>query len=335
MSTLKFWDRAAKGIYDEYVLGKSAPKQIKDFILEEDRRINLLLEDYVKKGKKVVFVEIGSGTGRYLRFFGKKIFTDKDFSRNLKYIIGVDFSEVMIRTSIENLVRSRKIGERLSVSLADELVRILKIPRKRVVEQLSRRIMLVNGDVTAKPLVRVEGSDVVTGVMFGTLGNIAAGKRDIALRNISAISTSEEVFITVFDRHKMQTGWRIYRDLSMAGFSLLRPLVTHNSEFTTPKGFYSQWFRKKDFNSLLENSFDGNKIRIFSYRHGLFARIKVKKRISVGALAVYLGCQKCGEVLSRVPLPSVTPVKCNSCGSSYEVREHFGFRYPVMMEKKR
>jgi len=330
MSTVKFWNEAAKGVYDTCVLGARAPKKVKDFIVEEDKRITRVLESYVKRGKEVVFVEIGSGTGRYLKLFGKKILTDKSFSRNLKYIVGIDFSEAMIKTSIENLVHSREIGNVTIRSLVDELAPEMNISTKTMKKKLSSRVILVNGDITTKPFLRIAGINVVVGVLFGTLGNISPRKRGLALRNMRTISTDPEFLITVFDHKKMQVGWEIYRELSNAGFYLLKPMVTHNSEFTTTKGFYSEWFTEETFKSLLNKNFAHDESEVIPFKHGLFGRVKVKGNAPLGEFTMDLVCVKCGGVLSRLPLPAVKSLKCSSCSSSYKVVKYLGFQYPII-----
>lgn len=301
MSTLEFWENAAKGIYDRCVLGKYAPALLRSFLKEEDRRLTEVLEAYVKKRKDVVFLEIGSGTGRYLRYFGRKILEKNDFNQHLKYVIGVDFSESMIRTSIDNLVRSRNVGNTNVVSLADELASKLKLPVKAVKEKLTSRVILINADAT-KPFLQIPEGNVVVGIMFGTLGNISRDKRDFVLQNIHHNIVNGEVVITLFNRKKMEVGWKIYRELAKAGFDLLTPLITHKAEFTTCRGFYSQWFTMNEFEQLLKKNFKDYDFKITPFKHGLFGKVRLKESSPHSKFTLNLLCPKCGNTLTKLPL---------------------------------
>ena len=88
MSTISFWDNAATGLYDKFVLGSDAPYDIRRLIAQEDQIVKEVIEGYIANGGNVVFVEIGSGTGRYVNLLSRQILLDKDYRRCLKYVVG-------------------------------------------------------------------------------------------------------------------------------------------------------------------------------------------------------------------------------------------------------
>jgi hypothetical protein len=66
MRSLNFWDAVASDYYDVYVLGQNAPLEIRGFIEEEDKKLYRSLESLIKDREEFIFVELGSGTGRYV-----------------------------------------------------------------------------------------------------------------------------------------------------------------------------------------------------------------------------------------------------------------------------
>lgn len=335
ISTLSFWSKAADKVYDECVLGELAPPDVKEFLKHEDLLLENVVNRYIENDEDFIFLEIGSGTGRYIRYFGEKLITERNFDKHLRFIIGVDFCPEMIEKSIKHLVGKKTKPESLLEKVKKS--RLLS-DSKDIERKLRSRILFINANA-AYPFLKISGMKVIVAIMFGTLGNFSPAERDLFLKiNIDRILENGEVAITVFDRKKMQNGFTIYRNLARSGFDLLKPLVTHNSEFTSPEGFYSHWFTHHKFKSLLEEHFENGCVKITPFKHAFFGKVKIRKTISLHR-SLNLLCPKCGEILGKLPLTSTDRVKCASCRSSYETKEFLGFRFPkfpvnIMGEKK-
>lgn len=333
MSTADFWDDAASKNYDVLVLGDDAPNEIRSFIRLEDKRLDDVISSYIKKNKDVIFVEIGSGTGRYLRYFGEKIICFKKYEEHLKYVIGVDFSKKMIEASIENLVHTRKVNEQTITSLADLLARKMNFPIEKIREKLASKVVVMYADAS-KPFLRVVGANVVVGIMFGTLGNIGEKERKKVLSNVCSMleESKGKAIITVFDKVAMKIGYEVYNELASKGFTRLGNIKFRDSDFTSPKGFYSHWFSLDKFNTLLENQFKKRPAIESIGARGLLAIAEPKtfrptKKTKPG---IYLLCPSCGETIGTVPLRDQT-LTCDHCKVRYIVKEFRGFRFPVLI----
>jgi len=345
MSSLKFWDAAASETYDVYVLGKRAPEEIKLFLAEEDEKLDEVIDNYINKKKNTVFVEIGSGTGRYMMRYGARVILNENYRKYLKYIIGIDFSKQMIETCIRNLSLTRVVrGERLS-SIVEKLSIKTGIPLKDIREQLLRRVYLINADAN-KACLKISGEfNVVIGIMFGTLGNIADVRKTLA--NVSEMMKDDgSLVVTVFNERFADIGFNLYDELANRGFQELRGITwtrkNHGGSFTTETGFLSHWFTEEEFRELVKKHFSIKNIHLVSKR-GLMAIAKSKRRKrllrmptrikerGIDSSSVNLLCPNCGEVLGMIQLES-NELHCAVCNKNYVVENHHGFRVPILVE---
>jgi len=330
MSSVDFWKKVAERDYDLFVLGDKAPREIELFLEEEDKKLEAFVSKYVKRSH-TVFVEIGSGTGRYLKFFGKKIITDKLHANNLRYIVGIDFCGTMIRKSIKNL--NAMVGE-------------LAAGTERSVESIKRefisRIVLIQANA-ARPILRVRSAKIIVGLMFGTLGNIK--DRESVLRNLSKIfENGGGIIMTVFNRDFMDIGFEVYRSLSHLGFKGIKRLTFENSDFSSPSGFYSHWFTYDELAELLKRHF-GREPTIVPFRkRGLLASTRPRVRRYRGTSSksrkegegdIVLICPNCERELHafRPPLRA-KELLCSSCKSQYKVEDFGGFSFPILVGKE-
>lgn len=334
MSTYEFWEDASKKDYDLLVLGRDAPEEIQNFLHEEDKRLSGVVDKYIQGNKDVVFAEIGSGTGRYLKCFGRKIMTDKQYNKHLRYVVGLDFCKPMIQTSIKNLVCSRTVNGKTFVSLADQLSSDTGFSLESIKKKLASRIHLINGDAT-KPFLRVSGAHVVVGIMFGTLGNIS--KSDKVFQNVNRIfSDGGKVVVTVFNKKFIDIGTKSYKELSRRGFKSLDLLSVENSTFSSEEGFYSHWFDEEKFKPLLAKHFKPEpQVSPFATRGlmGVAEPYPSEKQVERKKLRLDILCPRCGNAIDAVPVQPAR-LACSSCGITYEIEESEGFRYPVLMDKK-
>lgn len=334
MSTYRFWEDASKKDYDLLVLGEDAPAEIRVFLQEEDKKLSEVVDRYIQNNEDVIFVEIGSGTGRYLRCFGRKIITDKGYANHLKYVVGLDFCKPMIQTSIKNLVCSREVNGKTFTSLADRLASDTGLKLDSIRDKLSSRIQLINGDAT-NPFLEVSGAHVVVGIMFGTLGNIS--RSDQVFRNVNRIFTDGgKVIITVFNRKFLDIGRQSYKELAEGGFQSLESLSLEDFSFRSREGFYSHWFDETDFKSSLAKHFHGEPEIVSFATRGLMSIAEPKPpatRSRRKKLQLNILCPKCGKTIGILPVQPKR-LTCSSCGIAYDVEEFKGFRYPVLMAKR-
>lgn len=322
MSTIDFWKAVAERDYDLYVLGEKKPDEIRQFLKEEDESLETLLYNYVGNKLDTVFVEIGSGTGRYFQYFGKKIITDKLYREHLKFIVGIDFCKNMIRKSIENLSQ-----------LANELAQETNRSIESIKEELSQRIIPIQGDAT-RPFLRVSGGKVVVGIMFGTLGNIR--EREKVLKSAARILGNDgKIIISVFNNEFMDIGFNVYRSLAQEGFVSLSNLNSKNSDFTAPTtGFYSHWFSHKEFKELLERHFRKKPDIIPFRKRGLLAvaqpRISRRGKKLPKGISLRILCPNCNNNMGILLPLKVPEIYCHQCKRKYVVEKLNGFYFPVI-----
>lgn len=331
--SMDFWNQAANGFYDQLVLGNDAPYDIKRLLAEEDKILINAVDSYVENGRDLVFVELGSGTGRYLKLLGKKVILDRLYGKHLKYIIGVDFSEPMITTSINNLVRSGRTQGKREPSLAEGVSLEARLSIQEVETRLRERILFIRADGT-KPFLKSHGINIVIGIMFGTFGNIP--QQEELLQNIAdSFEDSGKLIITVFNREFKGVGFKGYSQLAAKGFRSLSPLVWDEeaSVFTSGAGFYSRWFSHEEFKGLLNKHFSGNLQIVSVAIQGLLATVNLEggkesgRHLTSGKLepAINLLCPICGQVTASLP-SEVRNIACSSCGAHYNTEVVRGFR---------
>ena len=159
MSTLDFWDSAADGVYDRFVLGVDAPYEIRRLLIQEDEKLMGIIESYFSNDCDVVLVEIGSGTGRYQRLFGRLIFTDERYNKHLRYVVGVDFSKSMIKATINKLVRSKSVNKKKESSLIANIKFETGLNSNFIMDTLLERIQLIHADAKNPCLKSLRESD--------------------------------------------------------------------------------------------------------------------------------------------------------------------------------
>ena len=326
MSILDFWDNAADGVYDKFVLGTDAPYEIRRLLAQEDSELIGVIESYLVKGHNVVFVEIGSGTGRYMRLFGKLIFTNELYKKHLRYIIGIDFSRHMIETSARALVSSTTVGKNKILPLIAELKTMTGLTSKDILGTLSKRVQLLHADAT-KPFLEASNAKIVVGIMFGTLGNIPDAASVIS--NVKSLVHNEGiVVVTVFNSEAIDVGFKAYSELTKRGFTNLAPLRWDpvNSVFTSDLGFYSRWFSFQEFKTLIEKNLETKAEIIPLASQGMLAKAilssvpKVSQSLATQHQNPTLKvlCPTCGNAIGIVPV-SDKKLLCDTCGHDYAV----------------
>jgi len=326
MSILDFWDNAADGVYDRFVLGTDAPYEIRRLLAQEDRELTGVIESYFATGHDVVFIEIGSGTGRYIRLFGKLIFTNELYRKHLSYIVGTDFSMNMIETSAHTLVSSTTLHKNKTLSLITELKTITGLPSKDILATLSKRFQLLHADAT-KPFLEASNAKIVVGIMFGTLGNIPDAAAVIS--NVKSLVHNEGiVIVTVFNSEAIDVGFKAYSELTKRGFTNLAPLRwdPDNSVFTSDLGFYSRWYSFQEIKTLIESNLETKADIIPLASQGLLAKATLssvpktsqpsRNQNEYPTLKVL--CPNCGNPISVVPVTD-KKLLCDRCARDYAV----------------
>jgi len=328
--SLVFWDLISSS-YDEYVLGKNAPREIRVLEEAEDTFFDLVLKEHIEGQKRTVFLELGSGTGRYLLRSLNNVFTYDHYNRFLAHIIGIDFSLKMIEKSITNIENH-----------VPRLAEIMEVDQPTARRRVQERLSFVNADVR-KHYLSVEG-DVLTlvGLMFGTLGNIPMSHHDAVLSRIKTlIDHGGECIITVFNAEAHKIGQSTYGDL--------KGLVGHKLEwnsrtktFTTlDRNFYSHWFNEGELDDLLRRNGFGEILESRSIgERGISVRISTPRgmnkilKFSGKKAEIFLLCPDCSQKLCPIPIPRRRSVKCHGCSARYMIKDIHGFRVPVLVMNK-
>jgi SAM-dependent methyltransferase len=214
--------------------------------------------DSLLKTKKVTFVDVGSGPGRYLMLLGSKIEKNscRDFKKNpetanlygynktyeekLRHVIGIDYSEEMVSYS-SRLLKKYGLGNLLNTRI---------FPVTGVAQNFHLNDKLFSG--THKVIV----------CTFQTLGN--QENTDLQIQMLKSMKTlaspSGTIIVSVFNK-------KLFRDFGLKKFygrevrRTVGKILTskqdlQNSILRTSKGVYSKWFSKDD----LEELFRGAKI---------------------------------------------------------------------------
>ncbi|SHO45775.1 hypothetical protein NSIN_20775 [Nitrosotalea sinensis] len=214
--------------------------------------------DSILKTKKITFVDVGSGPGRYLILLGSKISQNscKDFKKNpetaklygydktyenkLSSVIGIDYSEEMVSYSAR-LLKKYGLGKLLNTRI---------FPVNGIAQNFHLNDKLFSG--THKVIV----------CTFQTLGNQENTELQIQmLKSMKKLaSPSGTIIVSVFNK-------KLFRDFGLKKFygrevkRTVGEIVTskqdvQNAILRTSKGVYSKWFSKED----LEDLFSGAKI---------------------------------------------------------------------------
>jgi SAM-dependent methyltransferase len=340
MTILDFWDNAADGVYDKLVLGTDAPYEIGHLLVQEDRELTQVIEGYLVDGFNVVFIEIGSGTGRYMRLFGKLIFTNELYKKHLRYTIGIDFSRRMIEASARALVGSTGLRKNKELSVVAELKTKTGLTSKDILDTLSKRVHLLHADAT-KPFLEASNAKIVVGIMFGTLGNIPDAASVIS--NVKSLVHNEGIaVVTVFNNEAIDVGFKAYSELAKKGFTNLAPLRwdPKNSVFTSDLDFYSHWFSFRDFKTLIEKHFEAKAEIIPLASQGMLAKVilhggpKVSQSPTIQYQSPILKvlCPTCGNAIGTIPM-SGKNLMCTMCGHDYAVITKNHLRIPSLFPR--
>ncbi len=212
--------------------------------------------DKLLKDKKVVFIDAGSGPGRYLLLLGSKISSDSckelkknpetgilykydsHYERNLSHIIGIDYSAEMTSHSTK-LLRRYGLGQ-----------------------YLYDRIFPMNGIVQTFHLNHkmFDNTHKVIVCTFQTLGNQENHELQVQLlRSIKNLAQPHgTIIVSVFNK-------RLFKSFGLKTFygkevkKTVGNIVTSkededNSILRTTKGVYSKWFSKDELENLFNEA---------------------------------------------------------------------------------
>jgi len=229
----------------------------------EDLFLRTRMREFIERSdgnhKGVVFIEVGSGPGRYLVQFGGKIESNDNaceqfrknsassdlysydplYEKNLKLIVGIDFSERMIRSALEWL----KQNKLCDLFLNDRIV---------MIQAASQFLNLSFQDTPYK-----DSHKIVTCV-FQTLGNQMERSLQIDLlkKMYKWAQPHGIIFVSVFNRGVFhhyfepyylgieETIGPIHRDEESLEKAILK----------TKWGVYSRWFDRKALRDLFRDA---------------------------------------------------------------------------------
>jgi SAM-dependent methyltransferase len=212
--------------------------------------------DSLLKRKKVTFIDAGSGPGRYLLLLGSKIdgTSCKDlkanpetsrlyrydplYEKNLKHIIGIDYSEEMVSHSTR-LLKKYGLGK-----------------------LLNKRIFPITGVAQNFHLnhAALSGTHKVVVCTFQTLGNQENTDLQVAmLKSMKKLAKPHgTILVSVFNK-------KLFKDFGLKKFygrevkRTVGEIVAskqdvENAILRTSKGVYSKWFSKDDLESLFRRA---------------------------------------------------------------------------------
>ncbi len=208
--------------------------------------------DGLLKKKQVTFVDAGSGPGRYLILLGSKISSDSckelkknpetgrlyqydtNYEKNLKYVIGIDYSEEMISHSAKIL---KKYG--LGPYINKKIFPVTGIAQ--------------NFNLNKKML---DGTHKVIVCTFQTLGNQENVELQVQmLKSMKKLASPHgTIIVSVFNK-------KLFKDFGLKKFygrevkRTVGEIVgskqdVQNAILRTSKGVYSKWFSKDDLEDL-------------------------------------------------------------------------------------
>lgn len=230
-----FWDAASEH-YDDFVI-KRPPPIMGKYEKWEDKILDTIIVDVLKK-EEVIFLEIGSGTGRYLTRYGERFKRGIYPFTNLLAIVGIDFSEKMLEKSIKNLENNK-----------------LK-------ELIGTKIFLIRADARNLPISFKKDPSLrhvkkVVAIMFGTIGNIPTGREKV-LEHLSSDLLKHNAIgvISFFNKDALlKTGIEEYNKITEV---VGRPLTYFNEGIVVTQRdgrpfFYTKWFDYNEFTAQIEN----------------------------------------------------------------------------------
>jgi hypothetical protein len=212
--------------------------------------------DSLLKKTSVTFIDMGSGPGRYLLLFGSKIAVnsckelkknretrnlyryDKAYEKNLRHIVGIDYSEEMISYSTR-LLKKYGLGS-----------------------FLNERIFPITGvaqsfNLNTKALM---GTHKVVVCTFQTLGNQENTDLQVSmLKSMKKLAMPHgTILISVFNK-------KLFKDFGLKKFygrevrrTVGEIIVSKQDEndaiLRTSKGVYSKWFSKYDLEDLFRRA---------------------------------------------------------------------------------
>jgi len=245
----------AKQYFKNVVHPTFAAKSAKSYERFEDIFIIRYL-DTLLKNKKVIFVDAGSGPGRFMLLLGSKMDKhsckelkknpetmdlyrhDANYEKNLRYIIGIDYSQEMTKHS-SMLLRKYGLGR-----------------------YLNNRIFPITGVAQNFHLndSAFEDTHKVIVCTFQTLGN--QENRNLQVQLLKSMkklaSPNGTIIVSVFNK-------RLFKDFGLKTFygkevkKTVGNIITtkedmENSILRTTKGVYSKWFSKEDLESLFKEA---------------------------------------------------------------------------------
>ncbi len=212
--------------------------------------------DKLLKDRKAIFVDAGSGPGRFLLLLGSKISSnscrelkknpetttlykyERYYEKNLRCIVGIDYSQEMTFHSA-TLLKRYGLGPYLNERI---------FPITGIVQNFNLNHTMF--DDTHKVIV----------CTFQTLGN--QENRDLQVQLLKSMkklaSPTGTIIISVFNK-------RLFKDFGLKTFygrevkKTVGNIITSkedekNSVLRTTKGVYSKWFSKNDLESLFEEA---------------------------------------------------------------------------------
>jgi hypothetical protein len=241
--------------YREHVADPAfASLEAVNFEKYEDILLRRVIESALEGSDAVALIELGSGPGRLLHQYGSTISTTKGASamyrryegkmyrpeslRNherLRLLLGVDFSQVMLRSASRWLVQER---------LADLIER--------------GRIAQVRATVRELPIdfTTAEWSGVtrVACILFQTLGNQLSRSLQVAMLESArrCVGESGVVFVSVFNAESFaEQGLPYYQSIegSVGGIWGLG-----DRAFLSDRGVYSRWLFPNELTELMEEA---------------------------------------------------------------------------------
>lgn len=212
--------------------------------------------DLLLKTKKVTFVDAGAGPGRYLLLLGSKISAnsckdlkknsqtrrlyqyDPVYEKNLKRIIGIDYSEEMVSHSTR-LLKKYGLGKLLNQRI---------FPITGIAQNFNLNTKVLSG--THKVVV----------CTFQTLGNQENTDLQVSmLKSMKKLAMPHgTILVSVFNK-------KLFKDFGLKKFygkevkRTVGDIITSkqdvkNSILRTSKGVYSKWFSKDDLESLFRSA---------------------------------------------------------------------------------
>lgn len=282
MRDLEYWNRVADD-YDRSLVSRSTAEEASILYEEfEDKYIDKIIER--NKGNKIVLIEIGAGTGRYLRKYA-----DDD---RIQYIIGIEFSPKMILRALKNLEDYK--------------------------DKIGKKILIVQGlgektSISVDSIEELKDAIPIVICVFNTLGNIEPEERRLKVLKIVRDMIGERGIgvISVFNRELMLPDrsseiseceryyyddrierlivpprWRerikIYSRKLAKKYEPVH-FDKENGDIRT-EDFYSHWFEKDEFINLLKSANlkiitieIGKQMREYKAKRGLIAKVKRKE----------------------------------------------------------